>query len=126
VSATPVVVAVAVWSCLLVRYYLKVPRTKVRVILLIAALTPWTGFAAAVAKGLPVGLSAWLIAIAAAIPWLATGFKPELMIDAKYVHSEDATEEQQDQIDRYQLWAVLIVIGLVLVGAIVFWDRIPG
>ncbi|MFI6098128.1 hypothetical protein ACIA8G_21420 [Lentzea sp. NPDC051213] len=118
-SAIAIGAAVATWGALLVRYYLKVPKGRVRLVLLLAGLTPWVAFTVAVVKGFSVPMSAWIIAVAAAIPWLATGFKPELMIDAKYIYGEEATEEQQDAIDKYQFRAIGLIVLIVVVGVVV-------
>ncbi|MGM1064682.1 hypothetical protein [Saccharothrix sp. Mg75] len=118
-------VAVVMWLALAARYYLKMPANRRVVSALVALATPAVGVGAALLRGLPVGWAFGCAAVATAIPWLATNFKPELMVDAAREFGEDVAEEQEDASQKYQLRAVLLVFLVVLVWAVVFWDDIP-
>ena len=124
-TSVVVPVAVVMWIALAARYYLKMPANRRVVSALIALATPAAGVGAALLRGLPVGWAFGCTAVATAIPWLATNFKPELMVDAAHVHGEDVTEEQEDASRKYQTRAVLLVLLVVLVWAVVYWDDIP-
>ena len=118
-------VAVVVWLALAARCFLKLPANRRVVSALVALATPAIGVGAALLKGLPVEWAFGCAAVATAIPWLATNFRPELMVDAAHGFGEDATEEQEDASQKYQLRAVLLVLLVVLMWAVIFWDDIP-
>ncbi|ANZ40328.1 hypothetical protein BBK82_34170 [Lentzea guizhouensis] len=114
--AVAVGLALAAWAALLLRYALKLPRNKALVLVGTAALLPVGGFGGALAKGFPLTAAALMIGAAAVVPWLATNFRPELMVDAEFRGEDAATEEEVARTERYQWRAIaIIVVGVVAV-----------
>lgn len=84
-------------------------------------LAPIAVFTGAVIKGFSPAVSAWLIGGAAVLPWLATNFKPELMIDPDEIYDEDEiTEEQKDLTSKYQMRFIVLVVVIVALAFIAF------
>ncbi|GAA2686877.1 hypothetical protein LV78_004498 [Actinosynnema pretiosum] len=72
--------------------------------------------------GAPVEAVCALYVLAMALVWLASGFRPELMVD----HDEPGVDEALvERSEKAQLRLVVLIVLVSIALGVVFWDEIP-